>query len=139
MPVDFDEDQYGGLQELYTMSSVRSMFKEAITKGLFDITLDRNWEVPGFQFYMGDLGNFIPYANFLPSIDTFTVRCNYNASRAAKSLKILRYEVHDLYVGVPLTCTVVYQNNDVLAVDMDTNYVVRLVKLMLFSMAKTQV
>jgi hypothetical protein len=88
---------------------------------------------------MGDLGNFVPHANFLPSQDNFTVRCNYNASRAPKSLKILRYDVHDLYVSVPLTCNINYQNQDVLAVDMDTNFVVRLVKMFLFSLAKTKV
>lgn len=121
------------------MSTVRSMLKEAISKGLFDITLDRSWEVPGFQFYMGDLGNFVPSANFLPSNDNFIVRCNYNASRAAKSLKILRYDIHDLYVGIPLTCTVNYQSKDVLAVDMDNNIVVRLVQIILNSMVKMKV
>lgn len=118
------------------MSAVRSMYKEGIAKGLFNLTLDRSWEVPGFQFYMGDLGNFVPSANFLPSNDNFTVRCNYNESRAAKSLKILRYDVHDLYAGVPLTCTVNYQNKDVLAVDMDINFVVRLVQIILSSLEK---
>jgi len=39
------------------------MIKESVTKGLFDVTPDASWEVPGFQFYMGDLGNSVPYAN----------------------------------------------------------------------------
>lgn len=88
---------------------------------------------------MGDLGNFIPYANFLPSIDPFTVKCKYNSSREAKSLKIMMFDIHDLFVGVPLTCTVNYQANDVLAVDMDINTVVRLVIHNLFSMEKSRV
>jgi hypothetical protein len=27
LPVDFDEDLYGGLQELYTFNSIKSLFK----------------------------------------------------------------------------------------------------------------
>lgn len=60
------------------------MFKEALTKGLFDVNLDRTWDVPGFQLYMGDLGNSVPYANYAPASDRFNVSCNYDASRADK-------------------------------------------------------
>jgi len=85
---------------------------------------------------MGDLGNFVPWANYLPSNDPFTVKCKFNSSRADKALKILKYAVHDLYVGVPVTCTLNYQNNDVLAVDMDVNFNVRLVTIVIYSMVR---
>jgi len=88
---------------------------------------------------MGDLGNFVPYANTLPSTDPFTVRCRFNASRADKSLKIIRQDVHDLYVSVPLSCVVNYQAKDVLAVDMDVDLNVRLVVFILCSMVRKKV
>ena len=88
---------------------------------------------------MGDLGNFVPYANFLPSADPFAVSCKFNSTRTGKSLLIVMYDVHDLYVGVPLTCVLNYKAADVLAVDMDMNYVVRLVSDVRCSMANRRV
>jgi hypothetical protein len=78
---EFDEDEYGGFQDIFSFGIVRSMFKEALTKGLYDVTLDRTWEVPGFQFFMGDLGNSVPYANYAPAGDRFNVTCNFDTSR----------------------------------------------------------
>jgi hypothetical protein len=40
---EFDEDQYGGFQEIISFGIVRSMVKEALTQGLYDVTLDRTW------------------------------------------------------------------------------------------------
>jgi hypothetical protein len=85
---------------------------------------------------MGDLGNFVPYANFLPSSDPFTVKCKYNSSRADKSLKLSIYTIHSLYASVPVTCVASYQSNDVLAVDMDVNFDVKLVTLVLCRLAR---
>lgn len=76
---------------------------------------------------MGDLGNFVPYANFLPSNDPFTVKCKFNTSKADKSLSIMKYGMHELYVGVPVTCVANYQTKDILAVDMSVNMNVRVV------------
>lgn len=81
MPTEFDEKEYGGLQEMYTLNSVRAMVKEAISKGLFDVTVDKSWEVPGFQFFMGDLGNSVAYANYAPSADPFVVNCKCDRNR----------------------------------------------------------
>lgn len=50
--------------------------------GLFDQVLDKKYEVPYFQFFMGDLGNFIDYANTLPAHDPFTVSCSFSKERA---------------------------------------------------------
>ena len=88
---------------------------------------------------MGDLGNFVPFANFLPSSDPFTVKCKFNSSRAEKSLKIIIYTNHSVYASVPVTCTLNYQSNDVLAVDMDVNFDVKLVIFVLFSLVRSRV
>jgi hypothetical protein len=50
---------------------------------LFNAVLDKKYEVPYFQFYMGDLGNFVEYANKLPAIDPISVECNYASDRAS--------------------------------------------------------
>ena len=63
LPTKFDEEKYGGIQEVYTFSVVRSMMVAALEKGLFNHVIGYAWDVPSFQFRMGDLGNFFPYAN----------------------------------------------------------------------------
>ena len=40
---------------------------------------------------MGDLGNFVDYANTLPAHDPFTVHCNF-ANDRANELKITRHD-----------------------------------------------
>lgn len=40
---EFDEDEYGGFQEIISFGIVRSMIKEALSQGLYDVTLDRTW------------------------------------------------------------------------------------------------
>lgn len=77
------------------------MVKEALSKGLFDVNLDKTWETPGFQFYMGDLGNSVNYANYAPSGDRFNVSCKFDGSRMTNELKIARYDEHDIYLSVP--------------------------------------
>ena len=52
-----------------------------MNKGLFDQNVDNAWQVPGFQFFMGDLGNSVPYANFLPAQDEFKAHCKFNHSQ----------------------------------------------------------
>ena len=130
MGKEFDEDQYGGLQEIISFSTVRAMIKEALSKGLYDVTLDRTWEVPGFQLFMGDLGNAVPYATYAPAGDRFNVSCNYDKTRADE-LKIARYDEHDIYVSVPENCQISYNNTPVLGIKMGISIVVRLVNLAL--------
>jgi hypothetical protein len=78
---------------------------------------------------MGDLGNFVPYANYAPAGDRFNVSCNFDTSRAANSLKISRYDEHDLYIAIPETCTISYQNKPILSLKTDIIFVVRLVHI----------
>lgn len=64
------------------MGSVKATIQRAATMGLFDQVLDRRYEVPQFQFFMGDLGNFVDYANKLPAHDPFTISCVFSSERA---------------------------------------------------------
>lgn len=123
---EFDEDQYGGLQEVISFSTVRAMIKEALSKGLYDVTLDRTWDVPGFQLFMGDLGNAVPYATYAPAGDRFNISCNYDKTRADE-LKIARYDEHDIYVSVPENCQISYKDTPILGIKMGISIVVRLV------------
>jgi hypothetical protein len=46
--------------------------------------------VPGFQFYFGDLGNSVPFANYQPAGDRFNVVCVFDKARSG-NLKLSRY------------------------------------------------
>lgn len=59
----FDEKEYGGIQELISMSTLSEAFRSFLTNGGFNVNLDQKWDVDTFQFYMGDLANFVPQAN----------------------------------------------------------------------------
>lgn len=87
---------------------------------------------------MGDLGNFVPYANRAPANDPFKVSCKFNTSRAEKELKISRYDEHQIYISVPESCTISYQDKPVLETEMDINMVARLVLVSIFSLASLQ-
>ena len=106
------------------------MFKEALSQGLYDVTLDRTWDTAGFQLFMGDLGNSVPFANYAPAGDRFNVSCNYDTARA-NSLKIARYDEQDIYTSVPENCQISYQGKNILSWKMDVNIVVRLVIILL--------
>lgn len=103
------------------------MIKEGISKGLFDVTVDKSWDAPGFQFYMGDLGNSVPYANYAPANDPFIATCVFNKSRMEKSFKVMRYDEHKIYVSIPENCKINYANKDIISIDMDFSFVVRIV------------
>lgn len=75
---------------------------------------------------MGDLGNFVPYANRAPASDPFKVTCKFNTSRAEKELKISRYNEHQLYVSVPEACSISYKDKAIIEMELDVNMVVRL-------------
>ena len=73
------------------MGSIRATVQKVATMGLFDQVLDKRYEVPMFQFFMGDMGNFIDYANKLPAHDPFTVSCTFSNERAS-DLKIMKFD-----------------------------------------------
>lgn len=51
------------------MKVIESSFKSALRQGLYDLTLDKKWEVNVWQFYMGDLANIVSEANLYPADD----------------------------------------------------------------------
>ena len=87
---------------------------------------------------MGDLGNFVPYANNADARDRFGCQCKFNRTRLDE-LSIMRYDEHQIYVGVPVGCFVHYQGKDIISFDMDVNTIVYLVILFLFREDKVKI
>lgn len=108
------------------MGMVRATIERAASQGLFDQALDKNYEVPFFQFFIGDLGNFIDYANKLPAHDPITISCAFSKDRASE-LETSRFDEHDIYIQVPEDCTISYKSSVVMKISFDMNIVVRLV------------
>lgn len=108
------------------MGSIKATVQRAASMGLFDQVLDKRYEVPFFQFFMGDMGNFVEYANKLPAHDPITISCAFATDRA-NDLKIMKFDEHDLYVQVPEDCSLSYKSSVVMKVSFDMNLVVRLV------------
>lgn len=79
LPKEFDEESYGGVQEIISMGQVKATVQRAAAMGLFNQVLDKRYEVTNFQFFIGDLGNFVDYANKLPAHDPFTISCALSA------------------------------------------------------------
>ena len=63
LPQKYNEKEYGGVVEFFTLNSIKFIVFEAISRGLFNLLLDSTWETNVFQFFMGDLGNVVPYAD----------------------------------------------------------------------------
>lgn len=63
------------------MSTLLNTFRYALTKGLYDMTLDKSYEVPAFQFYMGDLSNFIPNAAIYSATEPIVVACKWDQAQ----------------------------------------------------------
>jgi hypothetical protein len=53
------------------------MLIDAAKSGFFDATLNYAWDVPYFQFYMGDLTSIPEAANY-PAHQPITVDCKWN-------------------------------------------------------------
>lgn len=91
--ITFNQKDYGGLQEIYSISSWREAYKYALELGLADVKLGKQWEVPSFQFYMGDLSNAVSFAEKVPADDPFEVECKW--MRTSKdNVKLVAYADH---------------------------------------------
>lgn len=106
--------------------------KEAVSKGLFDVTIDNTWDVNTFQFYMGDLGNSVPYANYVPANDKFTVNCKYDKA-SQDGVKVIKYENDTIYVSLPVDCQAIYKTKPIIGIKMSVSFVVLMVIIMIFS------
>lgn len=126
LPKEFDEDSYGGVQEVISMGIIKTTLQRAVNQGLFNQELNKQYEVPYFQFFMGDLGNFVDYANKLPAHDPFTISCEFAQDRASE-LKTVRFDEHDLYIQGPEDCSITYNSAVIMKVSFDMNLVVRFV------------
>lgn len=83
--------------------------------GLFNQVLDKKYEVPFFQFFMGDMGNFVEYANKLPAHDPLSISCTFSNERAS-DLKVRKFDEHDLWVQVPEDCSISYKSSVVMKI-----------------------
>jgi|688.fasta_scaffold475953_2 hypothetical protein len=52
-----------------------------------DVKLDKKFEVPEFQFYMGDLANAVNYAENFPADDPFDISCKWSGNRSQVDLR----------------------------------------------------
>lgn len=74
----FDEKEYGGIQELISMSTLSEAFRGFLENGGFNVDLDQKWNVDTFQFYMGDLANFVSQANQFMADEPFYASCRWD-------------------------------------------------------------
>lgn len=93
----FDESSFGGIQEIITFSSLKFIITQSLSKGLYNVELDKSWEVPVFQLYMGDLSNALPFANSFPSLTPITITCSSNPTNAT----ILPFDEKSVYLELP--------------------------------------
>ena len=77
-----------------------------------DVTLDKKWQVPSFQLYMGDLANSVPFASYYPADDPFTVSCKW--VRNNSNVVLSAYDFHEIYAQVEETCTIEYKAKQVI-------------------------
>lgn len=109
--ITYNKD-FGGMQEIYSLTSMRETLLHALDQGLLDVKPDRRWEVSAFQFYMGDLIRAVPEAKKYPPEDRFNVSCKWDKIRESVSLK--QYGLHQIYVTAGEICTLSYQNKDII-------------------------
>lgn len=80
----------------------------------------------------------VPYANYVPAGDKFTVACIYQSTRS-EELKISRYGEHDIYISAPIGCTIKYKSTPIITFEMDITLVIRLVIILSYRLAFRQV
>lgn len=61
---------------------------------------------------MGDLANSVPYANYFPADDPFTVNCKW--IRNNSNVRLIGYDFHELYAQVEELCYIEYKAKQVL-------------------------
>lgn len=73
-----------GVQEWYSLKSLKAAFITALGKGLFTVKLDKKWEGQAFQFYIGDLANGVPFGNNFASDLPIEVNCKWSGEKNFK-------------------------------------------------------
>lgn len=75
LPTAYNQS-YGGVQQIFGFSWVKSTANYFAQKGLFNAKLDGRWDNEMFQFFLGDLGNVIPQAQKYQPDTAITGTCN---------------------------------------------------------------
>lgn len=104
------------------MPVLTETLRDALRAGLFNVTLDKGWQVPAFQFFMGDLSGAIPAAEKYAPDDAFTAQCGWEGE-----LKLSAFADNQVYVRTPLTCVLVHKTNRLLELAATVDFVVTLV------------
>ena len=95
---------------------------EAINKGLFNLTLDKNWQTEVFQFVMGDLANAIPYANIYNSNSSIKINCGIvDADKTTFS----HFDDTHMYLEFREQCTIKDDTQDIIRVNLHLMYFVK--------------
>lgn len=103
---------------------MRAFVLEAAQQGLFNLTVGQKWEVPSFQFFMGDLGNSFPGANRYKSDDAFTADCSpVDPTKIAVSV----FSDREIYAEFQESCTAKYSGTELFRVEMTLVFTVELV------------
>ena len=106
------------------MSTLSEAFRSFLTNGGFNVNLDQKWDVDTFQFYMGDLANFVPQANQFMADEPFFASCQWD-EKSATSMGLRKHDIHDLYAEAEMICTIKHSNDELFRVMFDANFVVR--------------
>ena len=85
-----------------------------IQTGILNVTIDRMWDVPNFQFYMGDLANVVPEAaNSYQANDVVSVYCHWNGNE--DELMFQKYDkATDVYVQAGMICTIKHYSKELI-------------------------
>ncbi len=59
-----------------TFNSIKNIIQESISRGIYNVTLDKSWQVQIFQLYIGDLANAVPYADYFNANSPIFISCS---------------------------------------------------------------
>lgn len=88
------------------------------------MNIDKKWQVPAFQFYMGDLSNVFSAAYDYKPDDPFDLDCKWDQN--ASNINMYLHDVHDLYVTFGQVCIAHYNGKDLFSFKMDMSLVARI-------------
>lgn len=82
------------------------VWRYAVTRnGILNATVDRMWDSPHFQFYMGDLANVVPGAKTYQASDSIYASCHWDGNEDA--MKFEKYDgINQVYVQAGINCTI---------------------------------
>ena len=68
------------------MTTLSEGWRYAVENGILTTTINKQWEVPTFQMYMGDLANVVEEAKNYPPDDPFYATCSWDGNETNTKL-----------------------------------------------------